>query len=161
MLFPIFRSFASKSLKLAPPLILPPLETSLKCSFNAIRAVYMLKGIGNDIIEISRIERAIQRHGDRFLNKIFTPKERAYCAGYAEAKRHYAGRFAAKEAVVKALGTGFRLGISWIDIEILNDALGKPVVYFSKHVQALLGDVQCLISISHCREFASAVAVIV
>ena len=120
----------------------------------------MVKGLGNDIIKIERIARSIQRHGHVFLSKIFTPKEIAYCARYTQAERHYAGRFAAKEAVVKALGTGFRQGITWLDIEILNDDLGKPKAFFSERMRTLFGQFECLISISHCEDYATAVAII-
>jgi holo-[acyl-carrier protein] synthase len=120
----------------------------------------MIMGIGNDIIEVSRIARAMERQGDAFVNQIFTPKEQDYCRRYAESKRHFAGRFAAKEAIVKALGCGFRHGLSWLDIEIENDSLGKPVVVFSEKVSALFGEITCLVSISHCHEYATAMAIV-
>lgn len=118
----------------------------------------MIVGIGNDIIEIARIEKAIQRHGEPLLERLFTQKERAYCAKYAEPARHYAGRFAAKEAIVKALGTGFRRGISWQDIEILNDTQGKPEVALSTKLQERFPNVSILISISHSHHSAIATA---
>lgn len=120
----------------------------------------MVQNVGNDIIEIARIKKAWQRHGERFLNKLFTPKEQAYCLskkGYPE--RHLAGRFAAKEALSKALGTGFG-PISWLDLEILNDASGKPFVIASPHLQAAFNHPQFLLSISHCHEYATAVAIL-
>lgn len=119
----------------------------------------MLQGLGNDIIEVQRIQKAVERHGDRFLEKIFTPQERRYCQSHKEAFRHFAGRFAAKEAVVKALGTGFQKGLMWTDVEILNDVQGKPGVFFSNAFIDLWGPRHVLISISHCHAYATAVAI--
>ena len=119
----------------------------------------MPKGIGNDIIEISRIDEAIRRYGQRFLDKIFTQAEQEYCLRYRESARHFAGRFAAKEAIVKALGTGFSKGISWLDIEILGDTSGKPVAFFSDSVNQAFQSPNILVSISHCRQYATAFAI--
>src|SRR5271155_5534584 len=88
-------------------------------------------GIGNDIIEVERIRKSIDTHGLRLLTRLFTTKEQDYCLKYKDPVPHFAGRFSAKEAVVKALGTGFGEHVSWLDIEILNDTLGKPHVFFS------------------------------
>lgn len=119
----------------------------------------MITGIGNDIIEIKRIDGAIQRYGQRFLDRIFTKAEQEYCLRHRESARHFAGRFAAKEAIVKALGTGFTRGISWLDIEILGDASGKPNATFSDTVTDMFPCLEVLVSISHCREYAAAVAI--
>lgn len=119
----------------------------------------MFKGIGNDIIAVARVEGVIARHGERFLERTFTEREREYCEQYRERARHYAGRFAAKEAIVKALGTGFREEVTFLDIEILNDPLGKPVASFRGALAELAGGVQIELSISHCKEYATAVAV--
>ncbi len=118
-----------------------------------------IKGIGSDIIAVSRIERAIGRHPEQFLSTVFTPKEIRYCRSHQEAERHFAGRFAAKEAVVKALGTGFRGGLGWLDIEIENDALGKPHVHLSERTAPLAQGGEFHLTISHCREYATATAV--
>ena len=84
---------------------------------------------GTDIIEIDRIKKSIEQLEEKFLNKIYTEKEIMYCEGKKKAKyQHYAARFAAKEAVSKALGTGFRDGIYLADIEIISDEWGKPFV---------------------------------
>lgn len=118
-------------------------------------------GIGIDLIEVERISGAMERHGDRFLERLFTKKEREYCGSYAESKRHFAGRFAAKEAIVKALGVGFGKEASWHDIEIVNDLKGKPVVnLLSDGIKELIGDAKVHVSISHSKENATAVAVI-
>ena len=120
----------------------------------------MVRGLGNDIIAVSRIETAIDRYGQKFLDRVFTISEQNYCSRYKESTRNYAGRFAAKEAIVKALGTGFRNGLGWLDIEILNDSSGKPIVQFSDKLNQQFGNPQMMLSISHCREFASAVAIL-
>jgi holo-[acyl-carrier protein] synthase len=114
--------------------------------------------VGNDIIEIKRISDLIEKHDKHFLNKVFSDKEQAYCARRANS---YAGRYAAKEAIVKALGTGIGKEISWHDMEILNDDRGKPIVFLSDKVNTHFGNPEIEISISHCREYASAVAIII
>lgn len=118
-----------------------------------------MRGLGSDIIEVDRIENAISKHGAPFLNRLFTLAEQEYCDRFKDAARHYAGRFAAKEAIVKALGTGFREGISWLDIEILNDAAGKPQVKLSPSAEALFGTRKFELTISHCKSYALAVAI--
>lgn len=120
----------------------------------------MILGIGTDIVEVNRIKKVAERYMDRFLNRIFTSYEQEYCFKYKEPAIHFAGRFAAKEAIAKALGTGFRSGLSWLDIEIRNDASGKPIVNFSKSLIASSNDNSvCLVSISHCHEYATAFAI--
>ena len=119
----------------------------------------MIHGVGTDIIEIERIKRSIERHRQHFLDRVFTEKEQEYCLRHRESERHFAGRFAAKEAVVKALGTGFTRGIGWLDIEIENDSSGKPFVKLSSRLQEFFGATNLSISISHCRNYAVAFAV--
>lgn len=114
-------------------------------------------GIGNDIIEISRIEKAVSK--DIFVKKIYTEKEIEYIKSKGNRAETYAGKFSAKEAVSKALGTGVR-NFSPADIEILNDTLGKPYVIFRNSIEKFNNIYQCDISISHCKEYAAAVAVI-
>lgn len=116
-------------------------------------------GIGNDIIEIDRIESSIQRYGQKFLDRIFTLEEQNYCLKFQHSSRNFAGRFAAKEAVVKALGTGIREGVSWLDIKIVNDVYGKPCVSFSEKLKKAFPGSEVLISISHSKEYATAVAI--
>jgi len=120
----------------------------------------MTKGLGIDIIEVARIEKAILRHEKKFLDHIFTLKEQAYCQKHKISARHFSGRFAAKEAIVKALGTGINKDIGWTDIEILNDEKGKPIVNLSANVAKLFNNPTIQISISHCKEYATAVALI-
>ncbi|MDP1835769.1 MAG: holo-ACP synthase [Chlamydiales bacterium] len=119
----------------------------------------MIKGLGSDIIAVERITKALERHGDRFLDTVFTEREVAYCRRYQEADRHFAGRFAAKEAVVKSLGTGFRQGITFVDIEVINDGYGKPEIHLSKKAAETIGPGRFLITISHCHSYATATAI--
>lgn len=116
--------------------------------------------LGSDIIEVKRIQANLERYGKRFLDRLFTPLEQEYCLKYREPSRHFAGRFAAKEAVVKALGTGISPEISWLDIEIINDARGKPHVHLSDQVNATFSHPLIELTISHCRDYALAVAII-
>jgi holo-[acyl-carrier protein] synthase len=81
-----------------------------------------------DIAEIDRIAAAIQRHGPAFLQRVFTPQEIAYCERHRNRAERYAARFAAKEATMKALGTGWRRGVRWVDIEVVRLASGKPTL---------------------------------
>ena len=119
----------------------------------------MILGIGTDIIEISRIAISIERHGDLFIDRLFTAKEKSYAAKFSNRTPTFAGRFAAKEAIVKALGTGIRDEMSWQEIEIINDEKGKPEVFFSEKLQKILIGTSVLISISHSKEYATATAI--
>jgi holo-[acyl-carrier protein] synthase len=116
-------------------------------------------GIGNDIIEIERIRKSIDTHGLRLLSKLFTTKEQDYCLKHKDPVPHFAGRFSAKEAVVKALGTGFGEHASWLDIEIVNDPSGKPSVHFSNKMENNLEGTTMLVSISHCQLYVTAFAI--
>ena len=86
----------------------------------------MILGLGSDLVDIRRIEQAIERFGERFLDRIFTPVERRKCDRRANPAASYARRFAAKEAASKALGTGFRAGVFWRDLGVVNLASGQP-----------------------------------
>ena len=122
----------------------------------------MIVGLGTDIVEIIRIGRMIERHGEHFLQRVYTPDEISYCQRRKMAYQHFAGRWAAKEAVMKVLGTGFIRGISWTDIEIRSRRSGQPEVCLSGGVReyaARLGIESVLISISHCRSYATATAI--
>ena len=114
----------------------------------------MVLGIGTDIIEIDRIQKAISRWGDGFLSHVFNEEEIEYAQKYKFSAPHFAGRFAAKEAIYKAIGNNKNL--SWKDIKILNDPDGKPycVLNDRKFVNKIL------ISISHTRNYAVASAVV-
>ena len=117
--------------------------------------------IGTDLVEVKRIEKAVSRWGDRFLRRVFTQGEIDYCGRRVES---LAARWAAKEAVSKALGTGWVRGISWRDVEIRNEPGGKPVVGVrggAKEVVEQLGIAKILVSISHCHTHATAYAIAV
>jgi holo-[acyl-carrier protein] synthase len=88
----------------------------------------MILGIGSDLVDIQRIERTIERHGERFLGRIFTPLERAKAEGRVRAVETYAKRFAAKEACAKALGTGLHAGVFWRDMGVVNLPTGRPTM---------------------------------
>lgn len=121
-----------------------------------------MRGIGTDIIEVSRINANLEKYGDKFLEKVLTEKEREHCKTFKGAvplAAHLAGRFAAKEAVAKALGKGFGDELGFHDIEILNDPSGQPRVYLSERSQDFFDDPQFLISISHCKSHAVAMVV--
>lgn len=114
-------------------------------------------GIGNDIVEISRIEKAVSK--ENFVKKVFTEKEMEYIKSKGSRAETFAGKFSGKEAVSKALGTGVR-NFAITDIEILNNELGKPYVVFKNGIEDFNEKFVVDISISHCREYASAVAII-
>lgn len=121
----------------------------------------MALGIGTDIIEIHRIRETIRRHQHHFLDRVFTFREQEYCFKYTDSTPHFAGRFAAKEAISKALGKGVSPELNWLDIEIGHDELKKPIVLFSLKAQELFNSPKVLISISHCREYATATAILI
>ncbi len=118
-------------------------------------------GIGVDIVEIARIEGVIARQGERFLERVFTAEERAYCGGQREPARCYAARFAAKEAVSKAFGTGIGEQVGWLDLTVLRDAAGKPSLRLEGAAKAYAREVgvgEVLISLSHSEHYAVAQA---
>jgi holo-[acyl-carrier protein] synthase len=117
---------------------------------------------GIDLVDCPRIEQMMQRHGERFLNRIFTVSEQAYAEASRNTVEKLAGRFAAKEAVLKLMGTGWRGKIAWTDIEITNNASGQPEVTLSgevKEIAARLGIEHISMSITHTANFAIASAV--
>ncbi len=116
-------------------------------------------GVGNDIIEIDRIRSCIAEHGDRFLSRLFTEEERFYCLKHADPAPRFAGRFSAKEAIVKALGCGMGSEINWQDISIVADLKGKPEVLLSPLAQKQFQNPRLLVSISHCKQYATAFAI--
>lgn len=121
----------------------------------------MVQNLGNDIIEVSRIQANFEKYGQRFLDRIFNLEEQEYCLRFKDPAPHLAGRFAAKEAIAKALGTGLGSKLSWLDITVKNNEQGAPTVHLSTRAKFLFNNPKILISISHCREYASAVAIIV
>jgi holo-[acyl-carrier protein] synthase len=121
-------------------------------------------GIGTDIVECLRIGRMIERHGEVFLTRVYTAREIRYCQRRKYATEHFAGRWAAKEAIFKCLGTGWRRGMCWTDLEVRNDPDGKPRVLIrgatrDQALQLKISDI--LLSVSHCRAYATAYAIAV
>jgi holo-[acyl-carrier protein] synthase len=121
----------------------------------------VLAGIGIDMVEVSRVKKALNRWGERFLHRVFTSEERDYCHRKAFPEQSLAARFAAKEAVLKAIGTGLSGGIRWTDVEVVNDKSGKPEVRLDKKIIQRIGDKKILLSISHTKEFTIALAILV
>jgi holo-[acyl-carrier protein] synthase len=118
-------------------------------------------GIGTDIVECLRIGRMIEKHGELFLTRVYTDREIRYCQERKRATEHFAGRWAAKEAILKCLGSGWRRGICWTDLEIRNEHSGRPRVLMcgaAKDLAQSLRISDILISISHCRAYATAYA---
>ncbi len=119
-------------------------------------------GIGTDITECLRVAQMIERHGELFITRVYTPLEIQYCQSRKQATQHFTGRWAAKEAVLKAVGTGWRRGISWRDVEVRNQPGGKPEISLYgglRDVAVGMGIDDILISISHCRSHAVAYAI--
>ena len=122
----------------------------------------MIVGTGVDIVETSRIQRVFERHGERFARRLFTAGEIAYCEKFKHKAERYAARFAAKEAAFKALGTGWREGIRWVDVEVTHQPSGKPELVLSGRAQALaqtLGVAQSAVSISHADNYVVALVI--
>jgi holo-[acyl-carrier protein] synthase len=119
-----------------------------------------VEGVGTDIVEIERVRAAILKHGDAFIQKMFTQNEQAYCKKYQDPMPQFAARFSAKESIVKALGCGFGDQIGFLDIEISHDPAGKPLVAFSPAAQKKFNHPRVLLSMSHCKAYVSTVALL-
>ena len=122
----------------------------------------MIVGIGTDLVKIDRIDKAGKNHPG-FLERVFTEREREYCMRQKYPAQHYAGRFAAKEAVLKAIGTGWSAGVKWTDIEVLHGEGGGPIVNLSGRVKDLMdlrGVKQVFLSYSHDEGYAVAQVVL-
>ncbi|MBP1656732.1 MAG: acpS [Bacteroidetes bacterium] len=120
----------------------------------------MIRGIGVDIVDIGRVRNVIEREEMRFLEKVFTDTEIAYCNAKHNRCQHFAARFAAKEAVSKALATGWAGDFRWKNVEVTNDASGQPHVTVHGGLKEQLGSSRILISLSHADLHVVAVAVI-
>lgn len=119
---------------------------------------------GIDLVDFPRIAEMVERHGERFLNRLFTPAEQQYANANKSRMEKLAGRFAAKEAILKLLGTGWRGKIAWTEIEVINNHLGQPEVTITGEVKAIatkLGIEHISVSITHTANFAIASAVAV
>lgn len=123
----------------------------------------MIKGLGIDIVETARIRQVIERHGEQFLNRVYTPAEQAIGKIRASAHHFYAGRWAAKEAAAKALGCGIGSECSFNEIEVVDSEIGVPSLVFSGNAAktaAALGAKNVRVSITHEREYAAATVII-
>lgn len=120
----------------------------------------MIQGLGVDIIEIARVQKGIEAWGAAFLNKIFTDVEIRYCSSKKDPYQHFAARFAAKEAVSKALATGWRGGFRWKDVEVVNSPSGEPRIVLYRRVAELLSTSKVFLSLSHSKSYVVACAVI-
>ncbi len=119
----------------------------------------MILGHGVDLVQVARIQASIDRHGERFLDRVFTGAEQAYAAGSKRRVEHLAARFAAKEAALKALGTGWRSGIAWTDVEVVSQPSGAPALRITgraAEIAAKRGITAWHISLSHTDQQALA-----
>ena len=119
----------------------------------------MVIGVGTDLMEIARIAGSIDRYGERFLRRIFTPGEIEYCRRKKNAAESFAARFAAKEAAAKALGTGISSGVSWLEIEVVRELSGRPTLRFhgrAAEIAARLGVAHASLSLTHTATLAQA-----
>jgi holo-[acyl-carrier protein] synthase len=123
----------------------------------------MIVGSGIDLVEIARIQQSVERYGQRFLDRVFTAAEQAYCLRKRKAAESLAARFAAKEAGAKALGTGISQGVNWLEIEVVREPGGRPTLHFqgrAAQMAARLGAVRAALSITHTEQLAMASVVL-
>ena len=119
----------------------------------------MIVGLGVDIAEVGRVKAAIERHGEVFLRRLYTAREREYCERFKNKFERYAGRFAAKEAAMKALGTGWSRGVRWVDVEVVREKGGRPPIAIAGEagkVAERLGVKHIALSITHTGQQAFA-----
>jgi holo-[acyl-carrier protein] synthase len=119
----------------------------------------MITGSGIDVVEIARIQHAMDRYGGRFLDRVFLSREQAYCTRKRNAAESFAARFAAKEAAAKALGTGISFGVNWLEIEVVREPGGKPSLRFhgrAAEIAGQLGVVRTAVSLTHTAQIAMA-----
>jgi holo-[acyl-carrier protein] synthase len=123
----------------------------------------MIVGSGIDLTEIGRIQKSMDRYGERFLARVYTPAEQAYCLRKRKSAESFAARFAAKEAGAKALGTGISYGVNWLEIEVGREPSGRPTLLFhgrAAQMAARLGATRAALSITHTNELAMASVVL-
>src|SRR3954469_16055183 len=119
----------------------------------------MIVGIGLDLAEVDRIEAAIAKHGERFLKRIYTEAERRYCESKPNKFERFAGRFAAKEAAMKAIGTGWNRGVAWREFEVKRAPSGQPIIVYqgkAGEIAERLGVKKALVTITHSKNYAIA-----
>jgi|SRR5580692_218947 holo-[acyl-carrier protein] synthase len=123
----------------------------------------MIVGSGIDLVEIARIQQSLERFGQRFLDRVYTAAEQAYCQRKRNAGESFAARFAAKEAGAKALGTGISHGVNWLEIEVVRERGGRPTLRFqgrAAQIAAQLGVARAALSLTHTRDLAMASVVL-
>ena len=123
----------------------------------------MIVGTGTDLAEVPRIAQSVERFGERFLNRVYTPGECAYALSKANFAERLAARFAAKEAGMKAIGTGWSHGVRWQDFEVINQPSGKPTLLFhgiARQIANQLGASRVHLSLTHTKEMALAVVIL-
>lgn len=121
-----------------------------------------IAGIGTQVVECVRVRKLIDRHGEAFLTRVYTPSELAFCRDRTHSTEHYAAVWAAKEAVFRSLGTTWKKGTAWTDVEVLCDAPCDPLVRVTgptREVQDARGVRNILVTFAHCRSFATATAI--
>jgi len=125
--------------------------------------IRMIIGSGVDLAEIGRIQQSVERYGNRFLDRVFTVAEQAYCLRKRNAAESLAARFAAKEAAAKALGTGISHGVRWLEIEVVREPSGRPTIQFhgrAAQIAERLGVAKAALSITHTASLAMASVVL-
>ena len=120
-----------------------------------------IEAIGIDLVEVPRIAEAVRRFGERFVSRVFTPWEIQYCSSKINPELSFAARFAVKEAVFKAIGTGFSEGVKWTSVEVVNDKRGQPEVRLGQGIRKHIGDKRIVISLAHTKEYAIASAILI
>jgi len=123
----------------------------------------MIYGIGIDLVENDRIEKIIQKWGEKFLSRVFSDREIAYCGRHAQASIHYGARFAVKESLLKAMGIGLGRGVKLLEIEVINEASGKPEIMLSGGAREYFvkaGIEKIHLSITHTKNYASAMVLL-
>lgn len=119
-------------------------------------------GVGIDIVDVRRVQRIATEHGERFLKRVFSDEELSYCMRFADPFPHLAARWAAKEAIAKALGTGFSSGVTWKSISIIHTPKGEPVAVLEGNAQKLARSLsvrKIWVSLSHTQAYAAAVVI--
>lgn len=119
----------------------------------------MILGLGVDIAEVARVKAVIERRGELFLRRVYTAREREYCEQFRNKYERYAGRFAAKEAAMKALGTGWSRGVRWLDVEVVRQRAGRPTIALAGQAKKIAEEMsvrRILLSITHTESQALA-----
>ena len=119
----------------------------------------MIQAIGLDLVEVNRLRTSLERFGERFRNRVFTPRECSYCERHADPVIHFAARFAAKEATMKALGTGWGQGVEWKQIEVVSEG-DAPSLSLTGRAREICGACRIHVSLTHTETIAAAVVIL-